>query len=136
MAPILSELILNREPDAVLRWVEDVCRWDFQRIIPCHLENDIAADKYDFSRAFDFLRSNRAAIEPMRRSNGFWKAMNDLITWFIPQPSRASQRITLPRPTDEDLFLLRTTSEILTRLGVVAPPRVLPDVTAPSESPN
>ena len=127
MAPILSELILNREPDAVLRWVEDVCKWDFQRIIPSHLENDITADKYDFSRAFDFLRNKRATIEPVMKSNGFWKALDAIMGWFAPQSSKAFKRNNLPRPTDEDLFLLRKTSEIFTRLGVVAPPRVLPD---------
>jgi len=123
VAPILSELILNREPDTVLQWVEDVCKWDFRRIIPCHLENDIAADKYDFSRAFDFLR-NGSAIEPVkRRSNGFLKWLGESMVWFTQQQSE-SKRSTPPRPTDEDLILLRRISQVLTRLGIVAPPKV------------
>ena len=57
VAPILQKLILNREPDKVLDWVDNVCRWPFKRIIPCHLANDVKAGPKDFRRAFAFLEA-------------------------------------------------------------------------------
>ena len=55
VAPILQSLILNRDPELVLTWVNKVAKWPFQRIIPCHLENNIKAGPNEFKRAFDFL---------------------------------------------------------------------------------
>lgn len=62
VAPILQQLILNRDPDAVLDWVGRVCRWRFRRIIPCHLANDIRAGPADLRRAFAFLEAPPAAV--------------------------------------------------------------------------
>lgn len=56
VAPILRELILNREPETVLEWVDKLCtRFDFKVILPCHLEAKIQASPADFRAAFDFL---------------------------------------------------------------------------------
>ena len=44
MAPILQVLILNRNPVEVLDWADRVARWDFKRVVPAHLKNDIPAD--------------------------------------------------------------------------------------------
>ena len=121
VAPVLSELILNREPDAVLRWVQDICKWDFQRIIPCHLENDIAADKEDFSRAFEFLRRASTDRISVKNSYSFRAWLDGIVSSFSQQSSISIQS---PKPTDEDLSLLRKASALLTQLGVVAPPAV------------
>jgi len=68
VAPILQTLILNRFPDETLDWVERVCKWQFTRIIPSHLANDIRATPADFASAFEFLttdnrESSAAALE-------------------------------------------------------------------------
>ncbi|WP_204150332.1 DUF4336 domain-containing protein [Leptolyngbya sp. CCY15150] len=55
VAPILQTLILNRAPVETLNWVERVARWDFQRIIPCHLDAPIQATPEQFRQAFAFL---------------------------------------------------------------------------------
>jgi hypothetical protein len=55
VAPILQALILNRAPDETLAWADRVAQWDFQLIIPCHLDNAIAATPYQFRQAFSFL---------------------------------------------------------------------------------
>ena len=55
VAPILQTLILNRNPVEVLDWADRVSRWDFKRIVPAHLKNNIAADGASFRRAFTFL---------------------------------------------------------------------------------
>lgn len=56
VAPILQTLILNRDRQTTLAWVERVTRWPFERIIPCHLEAPIAANPSQFWEAFAFLQ--------------------------------------------------------------------------------
>lgn len=60
VAPILQALILNRAPNETLAWADRVARWDFQRIIPCHLDNAIAATPHQFRQAFSFLETQPA----------------------------------------------------------------------------
>ena len=63
VAPILQKLILNREPEKVLDFVDEICvRWDFRRIIPCHLGNDIKSNRKEFRAAFEFLEENESGL--------------------------------------------------------------------------
>jgi hypothetical protein len=59
VAPILQTLILNRSPQKTLDWVDRITRWDFQRIIPCHLDAPVAATPDQFRQAFSFLSAYR-----------------------------------------------------------------------------
>lgn len=91
--PILTKLILDREPEATLAFVDAVCRRfpDMQRVIPCHLDNDVRIrGPRDFAEAFAPLRSRPGQLVPQRALG-------------------------------QDLALLQEASDILTRLGVVAP---------------
>ena len=90
--PILTKLILDREPQITLDWVDRVCQRfpDIKRIVPCHLNNDVKASAKDFSDAFEVLRS---------------------------QPTSLKQQ----RPLVEDLALLQKASDLLTDLKIVAP---------------
>ncbi len=64
VAPILQQLILNRDPERTLQWVEQVCQWQFERIIPCHLEAPIAARPAELSRAFALFRDPDQQVLP------------------------------------------------------------------------
>ena len=55
VAPIIQTLILNRNPVETLDWVDSVCKWDFRRVVPAHLKNNIEAGPASFRRAFSFL---------------------------------------------------------------------------------
>lgn len=90
--PILTKLILDREPQQTLEWVDTVVRKfsDLQRIVPCHLNNNIKATAKDFSLAFEPLRSSPGNLKPQR-------------------------------PLAEDLALLQKASDLLTNLKVVGP---------------
>lgn len=55
VAPILQTLILNRDPEATLDWVNRVAQWEFQRIIPAHLEAPLEVGPDAFRQAFAFL---------------------------------------------------------------------------------
>jgi hypothetical protein len=91
--PILTKLILDREPVATLAWVDTVTkRWpDMRRVIPCHLNNNVRVkNSKEFYQAF----------EPLRGRPG------------NPRSQRA---------LGEDLALLQKASDLLTATGVVAP---------------
>jgi hypothetical protein len=92
--PILTKLILDREPERVLEWVEAVVkRFDFVRIIPGHLANNIRSSPKEFKEAFEILNSN-------------------------------SERRVQQRPLAEDLALLQKASDLLTKLNIVDASRV------------
>ncbi len=55
VAPILQALILNRAPQETLDWATDVAAWDFDRILPCHLDAPIPTTPRQFRQAFTFL---------------------------------------------------------------------------------
>jgi Domain of unknown function (DUF4336) len=93
--PILTKLILDREPTATLQFVDRVCQRfsTMKRIIPCHLNNNVAVtDANEFYHAFDMLRS---------------------------QPTSPSYRPQ--RALAEDLALLQKASDVLTQYNIIAP---------------
>ncbi len=55
VAPILQTLIFNRGPDEVLRWAKWIATWQFERIIPAHLDAPVVSNPHDFLAAFQFL---------------------------------------------------------------------------------
>ncbi|HIK45383.1 MAG TPA: DUF4336 domain-containing protein [Leptolyngbyaceae cyanobacterium M65_K2018_010] len=61
VAPILKELIFNRGPEEVLAWVNHVATWQFERIIPAHLEAPVPATPDQFRAAFEFLKGEPLA---------------------------------------------------------------------------
>ncbi|KAL7461599.1 hypothetical protein ACHAXS_002017 [Conticribra weissflogii] len=94
--PILTKLILDREPEKTLEWVGRIAdRFDFDHVIPGHLNNYVEAGPKEFSEAFDPLRSDPEAGT------------------VFPQRALA-----------EDLALLQEASDLLTKYGVVAESRV------------
>jgi Domain of unknown function (DUF4336) len=55
VAPILRQLILHRAQGVTRGWVDRVASWDFERMIPCHLDGPIEAGPEAFRRAFEPL---------------------------------------------------------------------------------
>jgi len=92
--PILTKLILDREPRRTLEWVDRIAtRFDFKRVIPAHLANNVSATPKEFREAFEMLESTPQSPKPQR-------------------------------PLPEDLALLQKASDLLTGLGVVGPSQV------------
>ncbi|CAM9718027.1 unnamed protein product [Chrysoparadoxa australica] len=102
-APILQVLILNRNPVEVAEWLDIVTSWSFNRVIPCHLQNNVKATPQEFRAAFDYLREE-ASAKPQGLVGLFQK----------PKPSKA------PLP-DADLELLRGAEELLVSQGTLFP---------------
>jgi hypothetical protein len=55
VAPILQTLLLNRSPVEVLEFADKVAAWDFNRIIPAHLKNNLQFNGRDYRGTFGFL---------------------------------------------------------------------------------
>lgn len=106
VAPILQKLILNREPNKVLQWVDKVCEWPIERIIPCHFANDIKASSADFRKAFEFL-------EEPARSN----PISDILSLFDNKKSKN----VCPVGDEKDTSFLAGISTQLTAQGVLFP---------------
>ncbi|ACK64180.1 conserved hypothetical protein [Rippkaea orientalis PCC 8801] len=62
VAPILQGVIFNRDPLEVLTWVDQVSKWGFKQIIPCHFQSPIEANGSEFREGFDFLRGKNQPL--------------------------------------------------------------------------
>jgi Domain of unknown function (DUF4336) len=57
VAPILQVLLLNRSPVEVLDFADRVSHWNFRRIIPAHLKNNLQFNGAQYRAAFGFLEA-------------------------------------------------------------------------------
>lgn len=121
--PILTKLILDREPDGTIEWVDRIVqRFDFNHVIPGHLNNYVRADRNEFRMSFDVLRGSSSSNDSASSASSSLSSLsqqqrdgnNDKRSTYNKQ-----QRV-LP----EDLALLQEASDVLTHLGIVDPSRV------------
>lgn len=141
VAPILRELILNRDPAAVLDWVDRVGAFPFKRVIPCHLANDVKATPADFRAAFAFLdpsgagRGGALSAAPQQQAQAVLVAALAALGLKPKAQTGAGGGPHAPgggavpeeaerAAAKADLALLGAASSLLTDLGVVAEPRV------------
>lgn len=96
--PIIQVAILNREPETVLRFVEEVAdAFSFTRIVPCHFDAPVKATPAQWREAFNFLRRS-------------------------PIGGRWGRRARAEQP-DADLAFLRSFEQGLVRAGSIRPPK-------------
>eukprot|EP01038_Epipyxis_sp_PR26KG_P005653 gene5653-7807_t len=100
VAPILQKLIFNREPAVVAEWVNNVSKWPFERIIPCHFANDVRTTPREFKQAFDFL---------------YEKKKSNLLTLFL----NGNNHNLTPQPLEKEVQFLSDVSKQLTKQGVL-----------------
>jgi hypothetical protein len=96
VAPVLQSLILNRAPRETINWADQVAKWDFNWIIPCHLDAPIKATPAQFRQAFAFLEKQPAFSAGLFNNNSY------------------------PLP-EADFQLLRDIDSGLNKLGIVPP---------------
>ncbi|MEB3161332.1 MAG: DUF4336 domain-containing protein [Synechocystis sp.] len=98
VAPILQELILNREPQRVLAWVESLAQWPIERLIACHFSAPVATHPQQIRQAFAFLQNSSTKTDH-------------------PFPDS-------PLLPPEDLHILRRIDQFLVRWRITPPPTV------------
>ena len=57
VAPILQSLILNRDRQATLNWIDKLASWNWKQIIPCHFDAPIIANSQQLRQSFSFLET-------------------------------------------------------------------------------
>lgn len=83
VAPILRKLILDREPQRVIEWADQVSKWNIKRIIPSHLENNIKSNGKEFREAFNFLEQNKESkARPLPEDLNFLNIISDICTKY------------------------------------------------------
>ena len=87
----------------MLEWVDTVSKWDFNRIVPAHFDNDVRANNGDFRRAFNFLRAEKPFVDKVYEYFGRGQAYM----------------------RSGDLKLLEETSDLLTSLKILYPKKDL-----------
>lgn len=58
IAPILQILIFPQAPDKVIKWADEIAKWNFQQIISCHFDAPIKINRYQFREKFFFLEKH------------------------------------------------------------------------------
>jgi len=56
------QIILSRQPDLVLDWARQVARWDFERVIPAHLDAPIVIGPKEFFETFAFYQGTENVV--------------------------------------------------------------------------
>jgi len=59
--PII-QIIISRAPEATQEWVDTVSGWDFERVVPAHLDAPLAIGPAQFAETFAFLRKGRNEV--------------------------------------------------------------------------
>jgi Domain of unknown function (DUF4336) len=102
VAPILQTLILNRAPQSTLNWVDRVCRWDFQTIIPCHFAAPITATPAQFRQAFAFLDSRSSSTLPSADLQLIQTIDRELTKWRIIKSVNSEHSINHHNSSDRE----------------------------------
>lgn len=92
VSPVVRTFIYERSVDAHLAWVKDIAAWNFNSIIPAHLDAPIRAGPKDFLAAFDFLvdpAKNPLPAGDMRPLNAISKLLS--LTGLVPP--RAADKV-------------------------------------------
>ena len=135
VAPILKELIFNRKPEDVLGWVDDVAAWDFDKVVPCHLDAPVALTQEDWREAFSFLEDKGFELPKVELPSLSLPTIGDAgqrggagapASSFRKAPLVKPRKGPMPTPLPEDDKFLRDTSDELEKANVVFPaqPRV------------
>ena len=90
VAPILQQLILNRQPQETLNWANKIATWDFSRLISCHFDAPVAVKPEEFRRAFSFLEKScpEAQRLPTKDLATLQKIDQFLYRWKITPPPK------------------------------------------------
>lgn len=93
VAPILQQLILNRQPQETLNWANKIATWDFSRLISCHFDAPVKTTPKQFLQAFSFLETtcSKDQLLPKEDLATLQKIDQFLYYWKITPPPKINR---------------------------------------------
>ncbi len=96
VAPVLQTLIFSRGPAQISAWLAQVTRWQFEQVIPCHLEAPFAFSPGQLQQAFGFFQA--ASVSSTVLAEGSPLTQADFAFLKSLETGLVQRGITPPRP--------------------------------------
>lgn len=77
--PLIRFLVYRRCPDQAKAWVQDVAKWPFVRVVPCHLAAPYDCNPKQFLEAFGFLFGKKSSWEPEDEQLAFLRFLREQV---------------------------------------------------------
>jgi len=58
----IIQIILSRGPEEVQKWLDRVTRWDFERVVPAHLDAPLSIGPSQLTEVFQFAKTGRNEV--------------------------------------------------------------------------
>ena len=102
VAPVLQTLIFSRGAEQIAQWLAQVTRWQFEQVIPCHLDAPFSFTPTQLKTAFSFLSeeassaSNATLAESNLNTQADFAFLKELETGFVKRgitPPRSNTKV-------------------------------------------
>jgi len=121
VSPVVQVLVFSQAPKTVSSWVEEVCQWPFNKIIPAHFSAPIRAGPREFRRAFQVALTGARGEESVEQAAINKEVKENILDSLFTK--LAGYEIGLPsREMKGDFSLLRSFEKTIRATGVVKGP--------------
>jgi hypothetical protein len=101
VAPVLQTLIFSRGPEQISSWLDQVARWQFERVIPCHLEAPFPFSPTQLKTAFSFLTNTADSADASTLAEANLNTQPDFAFLRELETGLIKRGITPPRPESQ-----------------------------------
>eukprot|EP00468_Gymnochlora_sp_CCMP2014_P013825 CAMPEP_0167754380 /NCGR_PEP_ID=MMETSP0110_2-20121227/8235_1 /TAXON_ID=629695 /ORGANISM="Gymnochlora sp., Strain CCMP2014" /LENGTH=372 /DNA_ID=CAMNT_0007640247 /DNA_START=484 /DNA_END=1602 /DNA_ORIENTATION=- len=138
VSPVIQILVFSQAPKTIRKWVDNICKWPFTSIVPCHFSAPIEAGPKEFRKAIETALEGTSPPVLQQLENGNFaetplqtpKKVPDFQDWIADmfeglQPKLKSSGYEIGLPWKElrgDFELLRTFEKGIRATGVVKGP--------------
>mmetsp|Transcript_6033 Transcript_6033/g.11106 ORF Transcript_6033/g.11106 Transcript_6033/m.11106 type:complete len:188 (+) Transcript_6033:480-1043(+) len=124
VSPVVQVLVFSQAPNTVMKWVNSVCEWPFQQIVPAHFKAPVKAGPREFREAFNVCFEGTKNAPDQQASKSDDGPFGWLNQFLRSSPSNPGYKIGLP--ADElagDFETLRSFERIISATGFVKSPK-------------
>ncbi|KAI8465795.1 MAG: hypothetical protein J3K34DRAFT_525046 [Monoraphidium minutum] len=122
VGPVVQTLVYSKVPRSVCDWVDRICEWRFDKVIPCHMVAPVKAGPAEFKAAFEleYEAAGRAPPAPGAAA-GPAGVFGGLAKLFGGDGGGGGGGggVAKRRPLEADLRVLKNLDNTLVRLGAV-----------------
>jgi len=112
LSPVVRTLVFSKCAEGVARWVDTVCAWDFDKVIPCHLAGPFSCGPDEFRRAFSGIYAAAGRTTPAKGTGPFG----------LGPPKETAPPLDFDRDLPADMRILNGLNGFLVAVGAVDDP--------------